>query len=218
MGMFTGTQFFIRLNTISGNRNHLSWLNISYKLSAHRGKCTALRCKYISIIAFSKTQWFQSKRIPDTNQFSRTHDNESISTFQLTGSFEDSLFYCFGVHSLTCYMKRNNFRISRCMKNRSVLNQLPFQFRGIDQVSVMCQCKCPFNIGQYQRLCIFCYRCTCRRITYMSDSEITFHIPYGIFPENFTYQSQILMELDITTLSVCSGNCKSARLLSTMLK
>ena len=32
-------------------------------------------------------------------------------------------------------MKRNNFRISRCMKNRSVLNQLPFQFRGIDQVS-----------------------------------------------------------------------------------
>ena len=104
------------------------------------------------------------------------------------------------------------------MENRSILNQFPFQFRGIDQVTIMCKCECSLNIRQNQRLCILRNRCTGRGITYMSDPEIPLHIPYGIFTENFTYQSEILMKLNITALSVRFGNCKSARLLSTMLK
>ena len=52
----------------------------------------------------------------------------------------------------------------------------------------------------------------------MTDAKISFHIADSILTKDFTYKSEILMKLDVSSFALCAGNCKSARLLSTVLQ
>ena len=111
-------------------------------------------------------------------------------------------FYSSRMHALPCDMERNNLRVGSCMEDRSGLDQFPFQGFCIDQVSVMCKCQTSLDIRKYQRLCILCDRFSGGGITNMSDSNITIHIMYNIFSQNFAYQSEIFMELYVSSFSV----------------
>ena len=50
------------------------------------------------------------------------------------------------------------------------------------------------------------------------SSGAYFHIADSILTKDFTYKSEILMKLDVSSFALCAGNCKSAGLLSTVLK
>ena len=52
----------------------------------------------------------------------------------------------------------------------------------------------------------------------MTDAKISFHIADSILTKDFTYKSEILMKLDVSSFALCARNCKSARLLSTVLQ
>ena len=88
------------------------------------------------------------------------------------------------------------------MENCACLDQLPFQSFCINQISVVRKCQTSLDIRKYQRLCILCDRLSGGGITNMSDSDITIHIMYNIFSQNFAYQSEIFMELYISSFSV----------------
>ena len=52
----------------------------------------------------------------------------------------------------------------------------------------------------------------------MTDAKISFHIADSILTKDFTYKSEILMKLHISTLSLSIRNCKSAGFLSSVLQ
>ena len=89
------------------------------------------------------------------------------------------------------------------MKNRSVLDQLPLQFPGIDQVAIMSQSQSSLDIRQNQRLGVLRYRRSGGRITDMADTNVAGHFFQSILPENFTDQSQVFMKLYISDLPAC---------------
>ena len=104
------------------------------------------------------------------------------------------------------------------MENRSILDQFPFQFRCINQISVMCKCKSSLYIRQNKGLCILCNRSSCCGISYMTNTNISLIFTDNILSENLTYKSQLLMKLHISTLSLSIRNCKSAGFLSSVLQ
>ena len=99
-------------------------------------------------------------------------------------------------------MERDNLRVGSCMEDCSGLDQFPFKGFCIDQVSVMCKRQTSLDIRKYQRLRILCNRLSGGGITNMSDSDVTIHIMYNIFSQNFAYQSEIFMKLYVSSLSV----------------
>lgn len=109
MGRLIRCQFFIGFHTISGNSDHFSRLNIPDKFCANRSQCTAFRSKYIRVITFSKTQWFQSQRISHTYQLTWTHNYKCISTLQLLRCFKNRFLHRSGMYPFSRYMKGDYF-------------------------------------------------------------------------------------------------------------
>ena len=203
----TVSMFFLHVqlagfHAIPGNGNNLARFNITDKLRAYRCECTALRRQYISIVPFSKAERFQSVRVTGSDQFPGTHDHKGISSPDLLYGFMYCFFYCSRMNTFPCNMERNNLRVGSCMEDRSGLDQFPFQSFCINQISVMCKRQTSLDIRKYQRLRILCNRLSGGGITNMSDSDVTIHIMYNIFSQNFAYQSQIFMKLYVSSFSV----------------
>ena len=181
MGMLFLNVQFAGFQTIFGDGDDLTRLNITDKFCAYRCKCTALGCQNIGIVSFSKTEGFQSVRVTGTDQFPWAHDHKSISSVDLLYGFMYGFFYSGRMHALPCDMERDNLRVGSCMEDCSGLDQFPFQGFCIDQVSIMCKCQTSLDIRKYQRLCILRNRLSGGGIANMSDSDITIHIMYNIF-------------------------------------
>ena len=178
--LFLNVQF-AGFQTIFGDGDDLTRLNITDEFCTYRCERTALGRQNIGIVSFSKTKGFQSVRVTGTDQFPGTHDHKGISSANLLYGFMYCFLYSGRMHTFSCDMERNNLRVGSCMEDRSGLDQFPFQGFCIDQVSVMCKCQTSLDIRKYQRLCILRNRFSGGGIANMSDSDITIHIMYNIF-------------------------------------
>ena len=99
---------FAGFQTIFGDGDDLTRLNITDKLRAYRCECTALRRQYISIVPFSKAERFQSVRVTGSDQFPGTHDHKGISSPDLLYGFMYCFLYSGRMHTFSCDMERNN--------------------------------------------------------------------------------------------------------------
>ena len=61
------------------------------------------------------------------------------------------------------------------MEDRSILDQFPFQSRCVDQVSIVCKCKCSLNIGQPRHRGTGLHGAD--RLLFAADSPITAKYP-----------------------------------------
>ena len=122
------------------------------------------------------------------------------------------------MHTFSCNMESNHFWICSCMENCTILDQFPLQFRCIDQISIMSQRQSSLYIRQNQGLRIFSNRSSCCRISYMTNSNVSWIFTHYILAKHLTYQSKILVELYISSLSSGIWNCQSTWFLSSVLQ
>ena len=81
MCSFFSGKLSVGSDSLPGNDHHLTRLHITDKFCSYGSQRTAFRSKNISMVSFSDTKRFQPIRIADTDEFSRTHDHQSVSTF-----------------------------------------------------------------------------------------------------------------------------------------
>ena len=108
MGMLFLLSQFTGFQSVFGDRDNLTWFNITDKFSPYRCQRTAFRCKDIGIISFSKTEGFQSVRITGTDQLPGAHDHKSISSADLLYGFMYCFLYSGRMHTFSCDMERDN--------------------------------------------------------------------------------------------------------------
>ena len=104
--------------------------------------------------SLSNAERFQSEGIPKSDKLSRTHHHQRIPAPDLSGRTKDRLLHVSCMHSLLGNAVRNHFRIRGRVEDGTSIDQLLFQFRCIDQISIVCKSQGAFDIVENKGLCI----------------------------------------------------------------
>ena len=112
----------------------------------------------------------------------------------------------------------DNLRVNGGLEDRTCILQIVTQFIGIDQVSVVCQRQCTFDIVQYQRLRIFSGGSSGSRITHMSYADVTFQTLQIFCVKHLIDKPHILETGYFSLRSLCLADRDTAALLSTVLQ
>ena len=96
------TERIVRRNPLFCNSDDLTGADIPDKFSANALEGAAFRSQDIGVVSLSKTQRFQTKGIPDADELSGAGDDQTISSPDHTGCFQDSLFYSLRGYTFSC--------------------------------------------------------------------------------------------------------------------
>ena len=206
--LFRDTHRLVGLDAaVFGDRNHLARLHIADKGRSDSIERTGLRCQNIGIVAFADTQRTETIRITHTHELSRGCNHQRVCTFQLLCRTDHSFFRRLCLDTFSCDMIGNNLRIDRCLENSTADLQLMTELRCIDQIAIVRQRQCTFNIIQNQRLRIFTGRCSCSGVTDMSHTDITIELFQIFRRKDLVDKPHALMRLYyVRTVGITDGD------------
>ena len=210
-------QTCVRFDAFLCDRNDLTRQYIPYKLGTNRIQCTGFTRQYIGISPFADAQRAEPLRISCSHQFSRRHDHKRIGSFDFLHGTGNCLFCRLASDTFSRNMICDHLGVNGRLKNRSAICQLFPQLRGIDQVSIVCKCKRAFDIIQYQRLCILSCAGSCRRITHMTDTDVSMKILQFFCIKHFVYKSHSLAGIHFSFWSFRITDGDTTALLSSVL-
>ena len=91
------TERIVRRNPLFCNSDNLAGADMPDKFSANALEGAAFRCQDIGVVPLSKSQRFQTKGIPDADELSGAGDDQTVSSPDHAGCFQDSFLYAFGI-------------------------------------------------------------------------------------------------------------------------